>query len=217
LPPPAIVDNAHEYHRVFDVYVPIAIGVFALFTLLIVGFAIRGRFRPPTATSKKHKNDPLEMGYAVLLTCVAAFLLYMTFSSEHRIDTVSLHEKPFVTIDVTGSQWEWTFYYPAYRITRRSGAVGRQPLVVPTGVPVRLNIFSRDVIHSLWFPSIDFKRDAFPGARNVVVLDFAHPGDSIGHCAEFCGVRHADMVFPLHAVSPSRFTAWARSGGASAA
>jgi cytochrome c oxidase subunit 2 len=211
--PLAIVDNRHAYYQVFDWYVPIAIAVFALFTLLIVGFAICGRFRAPGETSHKHKNDPLEGAYALFLTAVVAGLLYLTFSTEHRIDTVSLKEKPFTTIDVTGSQWEWTFYYPSYRITARSGAVGRQALVVPAGVPVRFNIVSRDVIHSLWFPVIDFKRDAFPGARNVVVLDFDRVGDSVGHCAEFCGVRHADMVFPIHVVTRQRFTTWARSGG----
>lgn len=210
---PALVSTRHEYWHVFGIYVPIAIGVFALFTLLIVGFAIRGRLRAPGAASRRHKNDPLEMAYAGVLTCVAAFLLYVTFSAEHRIDSVSLRERPYLTVNVIGSQWEWTFSYPSYGITHRSGTVGRQALVVPAGEPVRLNIFSRDVIHSLWIPEIDFKRDAFPGARNVVVLDFPQRGRFQGHCAEFCGLRHADMAFPVYVVTPSRFTAWARSGG----
>jgi len=34
-----------------------------------------------------------------------------------------------------------------------------------------------------------------------------------GQCAEFCGLRHADMIFTAHAVSPSSFTAWARDKG----
>ena len=36
-----------------------------------------------------------------------------------------------MTIDVTGAKWEWTFAYPGYGITRRSGTVGHQALVVP--------------------------------------------------------------------------------------
>lgn len=214
--PTALVDNHHEYRHVFDIYVPIGIGVFALFAGLIVFFAVRGRFRPPSRARWWHDNKPVESAYAVVLVCVAAFLLYVTFSAEHRIDSVSLTEHPRLTVDVTGSQWEWTFHYPAYGITGRSGAVGRSAFVVPAGEPVRLNIYSTDVIHSLWFPEIGFKRDAFPGTRNVVVLEFAQRGHYVGHCAEYCGVRHSDMVFPIHVVAPARFLAWARSGGRTA-
>lgn len=213
MPALALVDTRHEYQHVFDIYVPIGLGVFLLFTLLILGFALRARFRPSDQAAHWHENDPLEAGYAVLLACVTAFLLYITFSTEHRIDRVSLKQHPYLTVNVTGSQWEWTFSYPAYRITHRSGYVGRQALIVPTHEPVRFNIYSRDVIHSFWIPEIDFKRDAIPGARETVVLDFPQTGTFVGHCAEFCGLRHAEMVFPVEAVSASRFEAWAHSGG----
>lgn len=213
MPALALVDTRHEYQHVFDIYVPIGVGVFVLFAVLIVFFAIRGRFRPRQRAARLHENNPLEAGYAVLLACVAAFLLYITFSTEHKIDSVSLTEHPYVTIDVTASQWEWTFYYPSFHITHRSGFVGSQPLVVPTGEPVRFNVFSRDVIHSFWIPAVNFKRDAIPGAREVFVLDFPRQGRFVGHCAEFCGLRHAEMIFAVRAVSPTSFNAWGHSGG----
>lgn len=212
-----LVDTRHEYQHVFDIYVPIGVGVFLLFAGLIVAFAVRARFRAPERAARWHEHNPLEAVYAVLLACVAAFLLYVTFSAEHRIDSVSLKERPFLTVDVTASQWEWTFYYPGFRITHLSGYVGDQPLVVPIHEPVRFNILSRDVIHSFWIPELNFKRDAFPGAREVVVLDFPQAGRFVGHCAEFCGLRHAEMTFPVQAVSTSRFMSWARSGGRSSA
>lgn len=212
-----LVDNRHEYQRVFDIYVPIAVGVFVLFTILILFFAIRGRFRPPDQASPRHENNPLELSYAALLACVVAFLLYVTFSAEHQIDTVSLTAHPQLTVDVVGSKWEWTFDYPAYGISHHSGTVGHQPLVVPIDEPIRFNITSRDVIHAFWIPEIDFKRDAIPGEREVVVLDFDQAGAFLGHCAQFCGLDHADMWFPVDAVSPARFAAWARSGGKASA
>ena len=51
----------------------------------------------------------------------------------------------------------------AYGITQRSGTVGRQPLVVPTGEAVRFNLTSTDVIHGFWVPEVRFKRDVLPG------------------------------------------------------
>ncbi len=210
---PAIVDTRHEYDHLFGIYVPIAVGVFALFFLLIVGNAIRGRFRSPERASRRHEHNPLELGYAVLLTAVVAVLLWLTYSTEHRVDTVSLKEKPFTTIDVYGAQWEWTFYYPGSGITQRSGTVGDQPLVVPTNEPVRFNLYSRDVIHAFWVPYLRFKRDLIQGTKEVVILDFDKPGLFDGRCSQYCGLRHADMVFNVRAVSASRYTAWLQSGG----
>jgi heme/copper-type cytochrome/quinol oxidase subunit 2 len=34
-----------------------------------------------------------------------------------------------------------------------------------------------------------------------------------GECAEFCGLRHADMLFTVHVVSPGAFQAWTAGGG----
>ena len=146
----------------------------------------------------------------MLLACVAAFLLYLTFTAEHEVDTVANRERPSVVIRVIASKWEWTFDYPAYGIVVRSGTVGRQPLVVPAGEAVRFEITSVDVIHSFWIPALRYKHDAIPGSTQVATLVFGR-GVFPGQCAEFCGLRHADMIFTAQAVSPAAFAAWARS------
>ena len=208
----ALVSTRHEYDHMFSIYVPIAIGVFLLITLAVLGAVLVYRRRPPERAARWHENNPVEGTYALLLACVAAFLLYLTFSAEHRVDTISLGERPGVVIDVTGSKWEWTFTYPAYRFSVRSGTVGRQPLVVPAGEPVRFRLSSTDVIHSFWIPALRYKHDAIPGSVQVITLTFGR-GVFAGQCAEFCGLRHADMIFVAHAVSPAAFTTWARSRG----
>jgi cytochrome c oxidase subunit II len=209
----ALVDTRHEYQHLFSIYVPIAIGVFLLVVLATAFVVLRYRRRRPEAAARWHEHNRLEGGYAVMLALVVVFLLYLTFTAEHRVDTVSAHERPAVTVDVTGSKWEWTFRYPAYRITVRSGTVGRQPLVVPTGQAIRFNLATVDVIHAFWVPEVRFKRDLIPGATESVTLTFATAGAFQGQCAEFCGLRHADMVFDVRVVSASAFARWARSGG----
>jgi cytochrome c oxidase subunit II len=213
---PALVDTRHEYSHLFSIYVPIAGGVFAVVLVVLLAAIIRARRRPREEASRRHENNPLELSYALLLACVAAFLLYLTFTAEHRVDTVASAETPRLVVDVTGAQWEWRFDYPAYDITRRSGTVGHQSLVVPTNEAIRFDLTSQDVIHSFWIPELDFKRDLFPGNVQRVTLTFARPGTFPGQCAEFCGLRHADMVFTVRAVSPPVFAAWARSGGRTA-
>jgi cytochrome c oxidase subunit II len=210
---PALVSTRHEYRHLFSIYVPIAIGVFAVIVIATVFSVLRYRRRPPEQAARWYEHNRLEGGYATLLALTVAFLLYLTFTAEHQVDTVANRERPVMTIDVTGAKWEWTFYYPAYRITVRSGTVGRQPLVVPTDQAIRFNLTSLDVIHAFWIPQLEYKHDLIPGSTQVVTLTFPRAGLWQGGCAEFCGLRHSDMVFNVRAVSPAQFTAWASRGG----
>jgi cytochrome c oxidase subunit 2 len=206
----ALVDTRHQYYRLFDIYVPIAIGVFALIFFTALFAVLRFRKRPVERAAVWDKHEPLEGAYALLLTLTVAFLLYLTFSAEHQVDTVANQERPAVTIDVTGAKWEWTFFYPAYGITIRSGTSGVTPFLVPTGQPVRFKLRSVDVIHALWIPYTRYKHDAIPGSTQVFTLAFPRAGLFDGQCAEFCGLRHADMLLAAKAVDPASFKAWAR-------
>jgi cytochrome c oxidase subunit 2 len=174
------------------------------------------RRRPRERAARWHENNPLEGTYAVLLACTAAFLLYLTFGAEHKVDTVANQQRPAVVINVIGSKWEWTLAYPAYNFSVRSGTVGRQAFVVPVNEPIRFNIYSADVIHSFWVPELRYKHDAIPGRVQVTTLTFTKPGSFSGQCAEYCGLRHSDMVFTIHAVSRAAFASWAQSKGTAA-
>jgi cytochrome c oxidase subunit 2 len=207
----ALISTRHEYESLFAVYVPIAAGVFVVVALAI-GFAVlRYRRRPRQDAARWSEHNRLEAGYALLLTATVAFLLYLTFSAEHSVDTVANRERPSLIVDVTAAKWEWQFAYPAYGITERSGTVGHAPLIVPTNEAIRLNLTSQDVIHSLWVPELRFKRDLIPGATEHVTLTFTQAGTFSGQCAEFCGLRHPEMVFTVRAMSPSAFADWARA------
>jgi cytochrome c oxidase subunit 2 len=210
---PALISTRQQYDHLFHIYLPIAIGVFGFIVLVTVLTVLIYRRRPRERAARWHEHNPLEGTYAVVLACTAAFLLYLTFGAEHKVDTVANQERPAVVINVTASKWEWTLSYPAYGFSVRSGTVGRQPFVVPVNEPIRFNLYAADVIHAFWIPALRYKHDAIPGRVQVTTLTFTQPGAYSGQCAEYCGLRHADMVFTFHAVSSSSFAAWARSRG----
>ncbi len=205
----ALISTRHEYWSLFSVYVPFAAAVFAVVLVLVLWAVLRFRRRDHSA--RWSHNSPLEASYAVLLVLVAGFLMYLTFSHEHRVDTVANRERPSLTVDVTAARWEWEFSYPQYGVVQRSGTVGSEPLVVPVNEAIRFNLTSVDVIHALWIPELEFKHDAIPGSVQSQVLTFTRTGTFSGQCAVFCGLRHPEMVFAARAVTPAAFAAWLRS------
>ena len=77
--------------------------------------------------------------------------------------------------------------------------------MLPAGETVRLNLVADDVIHSFFVPDFLFKRDLIPRVNNNVDLFITKTGTFDGHCAEFCGLHHADMNFTVEAVPKNVF------------
>jgi cytochrome c oxidase subunit 2 len=115
---------------------------------------------------------------------------------------------PQVRIEITAFQWQWRFHYAGTKVTVIGGPDSEPVLTVPAGEVVRFTGTSDDVIHSFWVPDERFKRDLFPNRTTTFDLVFDHLGTHPGHCAEFCGLRHADMNFRVRVLSPADFRAW---------
>jgi cytochrome c oxidase subunit 2 len=67
---------------------------------------------------------------------------------------------------------------------------------------------SADVIHSLWPPNLNGKRDLIPGNDNTIWFQADSAGVYWGQCAEFCGHQHAKMRFLVIAEPPDSFARW---------
>jgi len=81
---------------------------------------------------------------------------------------------------------------------------------IPVGVPVEIELVTRDVIHSFWVPKLHGKVDLIPGMKNRVRVQADRPGVYEGECAEFCGVQHAHMRLMVVAHSPDEYVKWLR-------
>jgi cytochrome c oxidase subunit 2 len=137
-------------------------------------------------------------------------LLAMTVWSVASIGAVAAPpRKPQLTVEVTGAQWFWDVTYadPKIPAGRFNGA---NEIVIPTHVPVRLVLRSRDVIHSFWVPKLAGKMDMIPGQTNIHWMEADRPGVYRGQCAEFCGLQHAKMAFTVTAVPLETWQRWRR-------
>jgi cytochrome c oxidase subunit 2 len=76
------------------------------------------------------------------------------------------------------------------------------------GHPVRLRLFSKDVIHSFFLPHLRVKQDAVPGMSPEVVFVPTEIGTYEIACAELCGLAHYRMRGVLNVVRADDFPRW---------
>ena len=107
-----------------------------------------------------------------------------------------------LTVRVTGHMWWWEVEYPEL------GIVTANEIHIPVGQPIRIELISADVIHSLWVPNLQGKMDLLPDKINATWMLAEEQGIYRGQCAEYCGVQHAWMGLEVIAIPPERFNQW---------
>jgi cytochrome c oxidase subunit II len=210
-----LADTRSTYGDLADVYLPVALVVFALVAMALGVVALRFRARPGRAPSAQHQAPTLEAAYVVLLAVVAAVLLWRSYDAVTGNDEIPLVAgpaatgAPALTVGIVASQWNWRFTYPG-GVSRTGDGRERHPvLVVPAGRDVRFRLTSRDVVHAFWIPALRAKYDAMPGSVNAFDLRFEPGLDySTARCSEFCGTYHDGMQFRVQVLSPPAFDAW---------
>lgn len=120
--------------------------------------------------------------------------------------TGALHAQNALVIELVGHQWWWEVHYdgdePADQVTTAN------EIHLPVHRPVVMKVTSRDVIHSLWIPTLQGKRDLIPGRETAVWMQADAAGTVRGQCAEFCGLQHAHMALTVVAESEDAFEQW---------
>jgi cytochrome c oxidase subunit 2 len=213
-------DTRGAFSSIFDLYVPVAAGVFALVVLALAVILVRDRARDGRPPSRVAGAPRLEIAYALALTLVAAFLVWRSFDTVHRVDGTVAHAAPApgagpagLTVGLVAAKWNWRFEYPGGVVQQGDGPDLLPTLVVPAGQPVRFRLTSIDVVHAFWIPAARFKYDAVPGRVNVFDLVFDAGVDyRDNRCSEFCGQYHEQMQFRVSVRSPAAFRAWLRRG-----
>ncbi len=202
-----------------------AISIFVLGLLLWV--VVRYNRRRNPEPSKTTHNTLVE----VIWTLVPVLILVVI-----AVPSITLLARQYetppenaITVKATGYQWYWGYTYPdngdfeiISNMLDESEALARgEPnqlavdnrMVVPAGVPIRLQTTGADVIHSFAVPSLWFKLDAVPGRLNERMLVIEEPGVYYGQCSELCGARHAFMPITVEALPMDQWRAWVLAQG----
>lgn len=216
-------DYALWMHDAILMPVITAISIFVLFLLLWVVF--RYNRKANTVPSKTSHNTLIE----IIWTAVPVLILVVI-----AVPSITLlarqYESPpedAVTIKANGYQWYWGYEYVdngGFEVISNmmpeadAIAQGLPPqlavdnrMVVPAGVPIRIQTYGADVIHAFGIPSLWFKMDAVPGRINEKMLMIDEPGIYYGQCMELCGARHGYMPIAIEARPLDEFQDWVRN------
>lgn len=201
----------------------ISLFVLGLLLYVIMRFSRRAN---PTPSRVTH-NTKLE----VIWTIIPVFILVLIAVPSLTLLARQYETPPenAVTVKATGYQWYWGYAYPDHgdfeivsNMLPEEEALSRgEPfklavdnrMVVPAGVPLRIQTTGADVIHAFAVPSLWFKMDAVPGRLNEKLLTIKEPGVYYGQCSELCGSRHAYMPITVEALPPEEFAQWVLAQG----
>lgn len=196
--------NASNFVEGVDLtfYLILGISVFFLIgiTVVMVYFLFRySKKRNPVATNIEG-NHTLEIIWTVIPTILVAIMFYYGWANYKPMLNAP---KGAMEIDATGQMWKWSFKYPNGKIS--------DSLYVPIDEPVKLNLFSVDVLHSLYIPAFRIKRDVVPGGNESMWFNAQKLGTYDILCAEYCGQLHSYMLSTIKVVSRQEYDKWVES------
>jgi len=167
-------------------------------TLVMIWFVIRYRRSKHPKPADIRGNMLLETVWVVLPTFIALAMFVSGWKSYTGLRSVP---EGAIEIEVVGQSFSWLFYYPNEKEVENE-------IVVPINTPIKLNITSSDVIHSLFIPAFRVKVDAVNGIETYAWFLPEKIGEYFFQCTEFCGTGHADMVGVVKVVSQEEYEEW---------
>lgn len=207
----------HDYVFVFITVITIAV------TLLLLYVCIRYSARANPVPKRFAHNTTVEVIWTVIpiLILVAigipsVRIHYKYTRNENIINNADL------TLKVTGHQWYWSYEYPDMGVAYDSNYTKDKdlkpgeprllavdnPVIVPVGKTVRVQMTSADVIHAWVVPSFGVDMAAVPGRLNETWFKAEKPGIYYGQCQQLCGKYHGFMPIMVKVVSQEEFDTW---------
>lgn len=205
LPPQASSVARHIDYLHYSVIITTLLGAMAVAGAAIY-FVIRYRRRPGDV-AEAHELDPsanrdprglpqrFEVGAVILLLTLFVAWWVVGFRQFINLEVPPPNAMP---IYASAKQWMWTFIYP-------DGSTSNGVLYVPAGIPIKMVLSSRDVIHSFYVPEFRIKKDVLPGQVTTAWFEAEKPVHASVYCAEYCGTEHSLMLADVFVLPPAEY------------
>jgi cytochrome c oxidase subunit II len=186
-----------SYNIAFWYVAGISLLLLTALTVAMLYFVYRYNRKKNKTASQIEGNTKLEIAWTVI-----PIILAMTMFSLGWSGWKPMYNPPDdgMTVTSVARMWNFSFTYPN----------GKQnpDLIVPVGTPVKINLVSLDVIHSLFIPAFRVKSDMVPGQEKIMWFLPNTEGKYDIFCAEYCGLSHSYMSSSVTVVSQEEFDKW---------
>jgi len=181
----------------FKIIFGISLFFLAGITIVMIFFVVRYRKKKHPKAIQIKDNMKLEIIWTVIpfiLVLLMFYYGYIAFSPMRNVP------KGAMEVKAIAKMWDWSFEYEGGKVS--------PILVVPLNKPVKLDLISLDVIHSLYIPAFRIKEDLVRGRENYMWFIPEKMGEYEILCAEYCGLRHSYMESKVSVVTESEFKKW---------
>jgi cytochrome c oxidase subunit 2 len=202
---------------------------FIVITLFMVLALVRYRHRPGSRAHYEPDSKSLEAWLIGITTLAIVGLLapgLLVYNDFVRVPDNA------VELEVVGQQWQWAFRLPGEDGRLGTSGVGwisaanplglnpqdasgQDDVIVrgneihlPLGLPVKVLLRSKDVLHNFYVPQIRSKMDMVPGLVSYFWFEPRVAGSYEILCAEFCGLGHYNMRGRMIVEAPDVFEQW---------
>jgi cytochrome c oxidase subunit 2 len=192
---------ADAVNTTFSMILVVSLVLLVLITFLMVLFVFKySRKRHPTP-AQVESHSLLEVTWTVIPTILVLGMFYYGWVGYKLMRTPP---EGALQVTATAQMWSWQFTY-------ENGKQSAE-LYAPVGQPIRVNLESRDVLHSFYVPAYMVKQDVVPGMENFVWFEPEETGTFDIFCAEYCGQRHSYMLSHVVVVPREEFDRWVEEG-----
>jgi cytochrome c oxidase subunit 2 len=198
---PTIGLDASNYVASFDKAFYFMAGVALFFiiglTATMLYFIYRYNNKKNKVAEQIEGSTTLEVIWTVIPTLLALLMFYYGWKGWEPMG-----KAPANSLEITSvaRMWNFTFEYEN----------GKQSpdLVVPVNTPIKLDLVSLDVIHSIFIPAFRIKSDMVPGRKKMMWFKPEREGEYDLYCAEYCGLQHSYMNANVKVLSKEKYNEW---------
>ena len=185
------------YNTAFYFIAGISLFLLTGLTVIMLYFVFRYNRKKNKTATQIEGNTRLEIVWTVIPVLLVIVMFYFGWAGWKPMTKAP---KDAVNITSVARMWSFSFIYEN----------GKQSpdLIVPVNTPVKINLVSLDVIHSLFIPAFRIKSDMVPGREKMMWFLPQREGEYDLYCAEYCGLRHSFMGANVKVLSKDSYEAW---------
>lgn len=194
----------------FEVIFWVTMVTWALVTVAMVAFLVMYRAKPGRKASYIEGNPRLEVIWTITTAVIMIAIALMSRSTWAYIKETGPPGDVFYKVTAKQFNWEITYPGPDGKLGTADDVTVENDFHVPVNKVVRIDLGSKDVIHSFFVPSLRLKQDAVPGRNIRVWFDAVETGQYEIPCAELCGFGHSGMKGTLYVESQDAYDKWVK-------